>query len=195
MTNRDVRMNLKNKTTIGRILKVNHAGEYGAIRIYGAQIALSKVLYPDIVGLLRHMYEDEVNHCRLFYEAMPSRQAHPCRALFLWWTGGFFLGLMTALMGRSSIWICTAAVEETVHRHLEEQLHFLKDKDPELYQIILSIQEEELDHLNEAKARIFKDTTFSKILTWIIASTTEFLIWCSTYGESSKMSYEIKRSV
>lgn len=187
-------MSLKNSVTIGRILKVNHAGEYGAIRIYGAQILISRLLFPDIVGLLRHMHEDEVNHCRLFRQAMPERHVKPCGALFLWWTGGFFLGLMTALMGRSAIWICTAAVEETVHKHLQDQLNFLKDKDPELFEIILSIQEEELDHLNKAKDRILKKTALSAMLTWIIASTTEWLIWCSTYGDSSRMAREIKKT-
>ena len=62
----------------------------------------------------------------------------------LWSRGGWLLGFLTALMGRQAIWICTAAVEAAVHRHLDDQLHFLPSRDPELRDIILSIREEEI---------------------------------------------------
>ena len=59
--------------TARRILKVNHAGEYGAIRIYGAQIAVARHLYPEIVDVLSDIRAYEIGHCRLFREAMPAR--------------------------------------------------------------------------------------------------------------------------
>ncbi|SCB56218.1 Ubiquinone biosynthesis protein COQ7 [Rhizobium aethiopicum] len=108
--------------TIRRILKVNHAGEFGAIRIYGAQILMARRLFPDIVPALEEMREDEISHCRLFREAMPARSARPCRVMAFWSLGGFVLGMLTALGGRDMIWICAEAVESTVHRHLEDQL-------------------------------------------------------------------------
>src|SRR5262249_134028 len=111
--------------TIQRILKVNHAGEYGAIRIYGAQIAIARRFYPDIVGILSDIRAHEIRHCWLFRDAMPYRSARPCRVMAFWSLGGFVLGLVTALMGQRMIWICTEAVESAVHRHLEDQLAFL----------------------------------------------------------------------
>src|SRR5689334_12507310 len=70
--------------TIRRILKVNHAGEFGAIRIYGAQIAVARRLFPEMVPALEEMREDEIEHCRLFYEAMPARLAKACRVMAFW---------------------------------------------------------------------------------------------------------------
>lgn len=139
--------------TVRRILKVNHAGEFGAIRIYGAQIWMARRLFPDIVPPLQEMREDEIDHCRLFREAMPSRDARPCRVMAFWSLGGFLLGFLTALGGRNMIWICTEAVESTVHRHLDDQLAFLQTGDRELYRLIASIQEQELAHLQEAEKK------------------------------------------
>jgi ubiquinone biosynthesis monooxygenase Coq7 len=123
--------------TIARIVRVNHAGEYGAIRIYSAQIAISTRLYPAIAPALAEMLEHENRHCRLFFDAMPARRSRPCRIMSLWSWGGALVGLITALMGRQAIWICTAAVEAAVRRHLDDQLHFLKGRDEALAGIIL----------------------------------------------------------
>ena len=129
--------------TVARIVKVNHAGEFGAIRIYSAQIAVSRRRYPDVVPALSDMLAHEKKHCAAFLGAMPERNARPCRVMSLWSWGGWLLGFLTALMGRQAIWICTAAVEAAVHRHLDDQLHFLRERDPGLRDIILSIREEE----------------------------------------------------
>jgi ubiquinone biosynthesis monooxygenase Coq7 len=114
--------------TVRRILKVNHAGEFGAIRIYGAQIWIARRLFPDIVPTLQEMREDEIDHCRRFRDAMPSRNARPCRVMAFWSLGGLLLGFLTALGGRNMVWICTEAVESTVHRHLEDQLAFANER-------------------------------------------------------------------
>ena len=137
--------------TIRRILKVNHAGEFGAIRIYGAQIAMARRLFPDIVPSLEEMHDDEIDHCRQFLEAMPPRSAKPCRIMSLWSLGGNVLGFLTALGGRNTVWICTEAVESAVHRHLEDQLTFLAARDPDLHALIAAIQEQELAHLQEVE--------------------------------------------
>src|SRR3974377_1800918 len=121
-------MDARDRLTIARILKVNHAGEYGAIRIYRAQLWLARHLYPDIVAFLQETLSHEIQHCAMFRNAMRLRNTGPCRAMILWGNGGFVLGLLTALLSRKAIWICTAAVEATVHRHMEEQLSFLLDR-------------------------------------------------------------------
>jgi 3-demethoxyubiquinol 3-hydroxylase len=140
--------------TIARIVKVNHAGEYGAICIYRAQIAISRWFMMDMVAPLEAMLAHEVAHCAVFQAAMPSRGTRPCHVMPLWSIGGSALGFVTALMGRRSIWICTAAVETTVHHHLDDQLHFLAGRDAELHSIIDNIRLEELNHVETAESHL-----------------------------------------
>lgn len=180
--------------TIRRILKVNHAGEFGAIRIYGAQIAVARRLFPDIVPLLKDMRDDEIDHCRLFRDAMPPRCARPCRVMSLWSLGGYVLGFLTALCGRNMIWICTEAVESTVHRHLEDQLIFLTSRDPDLHALIASIQEQELAHLREAERNQKRQGLSHAMLLPVIGGLTDLMIWLSTWGDSTWMRTEMARA-
>jgi ubiquinone biosynthesis monooxygenase Coq7 len=180
--------------TIARILKVNHAGEYGAIRIYRAQIAVSQYLYPELVSHLSEMLGHEVEHCALFRMEMPLRNARPCRIMTLWGLGGSALGFVTALMGRQTIWTCTAAVEAAVHRHLDDQLFFLASRDPELHKIILDIREEELAHLNTAESNIAGSSIFRRALRDTISMLTDIMIWLSTWGDSTRMARELAES-
>lgn len=177
--------------TVRRILKVNHAGEFGAIRIYGAQIAVAQRLFPAIVPALREMRDDEIEHCQLFRSAMPERLARPCRVMALWSLGGFVLGAATALMGQRMVWICTEAVESTVHRHLQDQLRFLAARDPQLHGLILSIQEQELAHLHEAERRQTSKGALRAAVLPVIGFLTEVMIWLSTWGDSSWMKSEM----
>jgi len=180
--------------TIRRILKVNHAGEFGAIRIYKAQLVVARRLYPDIVPPLGEMRDDEIEHCRLFFEAMPLRRARPCRIMAFWSLGGYLLGFATALLGRNMIWICTEAVEATVHRHLEDQIRFLKSRDPQLHDLIQSIQQQELAHLQHAVDSQPRRGLGRALILPMIGLVTESLIWLSTWGDSTSMHGEIARS-
>src|ERR1044071_8772631 len=159
--------------TVARIVRVNHAGEYGAIRIYSAQIAIAARRYPDVAPDLADMLEHEKKHCAAFRAAMPARHSRPCRAMSLWSWGGALLGLATALMGRQAIWICTAAVEAAVHRHLDDQLHFLKERDTELAGVILANRQEDLSHLRHAEARITAIGPGARLLRATIVGATD----------------------
>jgi ubiquinone biosynthesis monooxygenase Coq7 len=180
-------MDARDRVTIARILKVNHAGEHGAIRIYQAQLWLARRLYPEIVPFLEETLGHEIQHCVLFRNAMRARHTGPCRAMILWGNGGFVLGSVTALLGRDGIWICTAAVEATVHRHLEEQLHFLARRDADLHALISAIQEQELMHLKHAEQRLAKTLARGRALSAVITNATEVLIWLSTWGASTRL--------
>jgi ubiquinone biosynthesis monooxygenase Coq7 len=140
------------------------------------------------------MLRDERNHCALFQAAMPARQSRPCRVMRLWSYGGWLLGFLTACLGRNGIWACTAAVEATVHRHLEDQLHFLQGRDPELHAIILSIRVEEFAHLRHAEGRLDSPGRMLNGLRQAIALTTDGLIWLSTWGDSRKMALALRGS-
>ena len=95
-------------------------------------------------------------------------------------------------MGRQAIWICTAAVEAAVHRHLDDQLAFLAGRDAELEGIILSIREEELAHLHHAQSQIASRGHGARLLQWAISAITDILIWLSTWGESSRMMRDLR---
>ncbi|MGE0238772.1 MAG: demethoxyubiquinone hydroxylase family protein [Parvibaculaceae bacterium] len=178
--------------TVRRILKVNHAGEYGAIRIYGAQIRVARRLYPAIVAALSDIRAHEIEHCRLFHDAMSVRGARPCRVMSFWSLGGFVLGFVTALMGQRMIWICTEAVESAVHRHLDDQLAFLDGRDADLKALIASIQGEELSHLHEAQARRGASGPVQAGAVVVIGALTDLLIWLSTWGDSTRMAREMR---
>ncbi|GLS22798.1 hypothetical protein GCM10007874_58180 [Labrys miyagiensis] len=184
----------RDRLTIARILRVNHAGEYGAIRIYGAQIAVAKRLWPDVVPHLTEMLGDEIRHCRLFRTAMPSRQSQPCRVMQFWSLGGFVLGFLTALAGRQSIWVCTAAVEAAVHRHLGDQLHFLAGRDEGVKVIILDINEEEVAHLYTAEQHLRGTNPAQRLLHGIITVLTDLMIWLSTWGDSTRMAKALREA-
>ena len=184
-------MNAVDRRTTARILKVNHAGEYGAIRIYRAQAWVARKLYPDVVDFLQETLQHEIQHCFLFLNAMGERSARPCRVMSLWGNGGLVLGFLTALLGRQGIWICTAAVEAAVHRHLDAQLFYLRGRDAELYSLIHSIQHEELTHLNYAQERIASNAVWARVIRLFISGCTDVVIWLSTWGESSRMSKEL----
>jgi ubiquinone biosynthesis monooxygenase Coq7 len=173
--------------SVARIAKVNHAGEYGAIRIYGAQMAVSRVLWPDMLPLLGGLRAHEVEHCQLFRDAMRQRKARPCHAMQFWSLGGFALGAFTALLGRRVIWACTEAVEETVHEHLTAQLHFLKLRDAELHDLILSIRDEEEGHLRLAVAQKGRGNALTRAVEAVVSASVHVVVWLSTWGDSSRM--------
>ncbi len=179
------------RLTIARILKVNHAGEHGAIRIYRAQIWIARWRCPDVMPFLKETLAHEVNHCALFRAAMTPRGTRPCRVMSLWGNGGYVLGVLTALVGRQGIWICTAAVEAAVHRHLEDQLFFLRERDPELHDLIKSIQIEELSHLHHAEDNITHDGFAARLLNRVVSLSTDVAIWLSTWGDSTRMKREM----
>ena len=180
--------------TIARIVRVNHAGEYGAIRIYRAQIGVARRLYPDAVANLSHMLEHEIRHCTVFSAAMPARNSRPCRLISLWSAGGSILGFVTAVMGRQSIWTCTAAVEAAVHRHLDDQLGFLARRDGELHEAIRDIRAEELSHLRYAEAQLRPPNLYHRALRGLISFLTDLMIWLSTWGDSARMARDLRQS-
>lgn len=172
--------------TIIRILRVNHAGEYGAIRIYGAQIIGARLFHRDLLPFLEQTLAHEVDHCRRFAEALKARQSRPCAAMPLWGCGGWLLGFVTSCLGRNAVMACTAAVERTVHAHLEEQIRYLDQRDPALRETIADIQREEIEHLAYAEKNL-RPGWLVRPLTLVIGLATEVVIYLSTQGDLGRM--------
>ena len=175
------------RRTVKQILRVNHAGEYGAIRIYQAQIAMARWRAPALLPFLRETLTHERTHLAAFRELMWPRGTRPCGAMPLWGLGGIALGLFTGLLGRNAILICTEAVERTVHAHLDKQLAWLGKRDPTLSETIASVREQEQGHLENAQAQQSTRSAFGNALDRFVGAMTTLLIWCSTYGALSRM--------
>lgn len=172
---------------IRRILRVNHAGEHGAVAIYSIQLARARRSYPDLVAWLEETLSHEQRHQQLFRDAMPARTAKPCRMMFVWSFGGAALGALTGAFGRTGVYVCTAAVERTVHRHLVEQIEFLDRADPLLAQIVRDVLVEEDRHLAHAEARHNAKGLFARALDAVVSVATEVLIFVSTRGDSLRL--------
>ena len=124
---------------VERIIRVDHAGEYGAKRIYQGQIAiLGRGPKGDI---LRHMQAQEQVHLDTF-----ARLVRPTALLPLWHVAGYALGFVTAAMGERAAMACTVAVEEAIDEHYRSQAERLPAKEGELRATIEKFREEELEH-------------------------------------------------
>lgn len=188
-------MTQEDQQLIRRILRVNHAGEFGAIAIYTSQIRRAEKMASVHTAWLQETRRHEIGHRDTFFLAMPSRGAKPCRLMRVWNVGGGILGSLTGLFGDSGILACTSAVERTVHSHLEEQIAFLESRDPDLAGIVRTIQAEELEHLAYAEGSMEKTNFFSQCLEACISIATETLIAISTRGDSLTLAAKIRRKL
>lgn len=174
------------------VLRVNHAGEAGAIRIYQGQIASGRSGAHR--GFLAETLAHERDHFARFGALMTARGIRPCGALPLWGLGGWLLGWMTGLLGPRAVMTCTEAIERAVHRHLEDQVAVLHRQEPEVCAVIAEIGIEELGHLEFAKANRGPQGWFERTLDGAITAATEILIFASTYGESARMARSLRKA-
>ncbi len=129
---------------IERIIRVDHAGEYGARRIYEGQLAvLGRTRHAP---LLRHMKEQEEEHLRTFSRLIAERRVRPTALLPLWHVAGFVLGAATALLGPRAAMACTVAVEEAIDEHYAAQAAALPEHEAPLRETIERFRAEELEH-------------------------------------------------
>lgn len=175
-----------------QILRVNHAGEHGAMAIYRAQIAQLGNTRPELTRWLNETLGHEIQHKEAFRAAMEARSVTPCGALAVWSVGGSALGRSMALLGPYGVMICTAAVERTVHRHLQDQVAFLSGYDDRLADLIREIQKEENEHLSYAEAHHDPNGLLAKALSSFVAGATALLIMASTQGSSVGLTDRIK---
>lgn len=133
------------------ILMVDHAGEYGAKRIYAGQLAVMGDRHPS-ARLIRHMAEQEEHHLKTFEALLAERRVRPTALQPLWHAAGFALGAATALLGPKAAMACTAAVETEIDRHYAHQLDALGSSEPELSARIAEFRADEVEHRDTALA-------------------------------------------
>ena len=166
------------RVEIARMLRVDHAGEYGATRIYQGQL---DVLGPSrAAGEIRRMAETEKRHLAQFETLLYERRVRPTLLHPLWMVAGYALGAATALLGERAAMACTAAVEDVIHTHYQKQAEYLGDADPQLRDTILAFRDDELAHRKIAIAQGAEDTLGYELITGAIRAGSRLAIWLST---------------
>ncbi|HTR88211.1 MAG TPA: demethoxyubiquinone hydroxylase family protein [Reyranella sp.] len=169
---------LKSGESLGdRVMKVNHAGEQGAVCIYRAQRWIASMIAPALVAELSANQAHEERHRAIFAAELARRGVRRCRSYWLCAIGGAVLGTITGLAGRRAIAATTVAVEQVVLRHLDAQRAALQMSDPRAVAAVDSIAREERDH-HDGWARVLGTISWpDRLLMWVVSASTETVIW------------------
>ena len=132
------------RETVARTIRVDHAGEYGAKRIYQGQLAVLRGTKHE--ATIRHMQEQEQEHLDTFSRHIAQRRVRPTALLPVWHVAGFVLGAATAAMGARAAMACTVAVEEAIDEHYQAQEAALGEDEAALKAEIARFRAEELEH-------------------------------------------------
>ncbi len=145
-------MEKTNQKTLEEIIRVDHAGERGAIKIYEGQLLALKTIKQDndLKHTIEEMKEHEKEHLEYFEKEIQKRKIKPTYLLPLWDVMGVALGFGTALLGKKTAMLCTASVEEVIEDHYQNQLNKIGNDEKELKSKIKKFKSEEIHHKNIA---------------------------------------------
>ena len=160
------------------MIRVDHAGEYGAVRIYEGQLA--------VIGRgrardeIRRMAEQEKRHLAAFEELVRQRRVRPTALQPAWHIAGYVLGAATALLGERAAMACTVAVEEVIDEHYRTQGEQLGETDPALKQTIEEFRADELRHRDAAIEHGATETLGYDLISAVVKTGSRLAIWLST---------------
>jgi ubiquinone biosynthesis monooxygenase Coq7 len=163
---------------IAAMIRVDHAGEYGAVRIYEGQLAV--LGNRPAAESIRRMAEQEQRHLETFDRLINERRVRPTALEPVWRVAGFALGAATALLGEKAAMACTAAVEEVIDEHYAGQIAKLGEDDGELKSTVADFRADEIAHRDEALAHGAEDTPGYRILSETIKAGCRIAIALST---------------
>ncbi len=161
------------------MIRVDHAGEYGAARIYAGQLAVMGTRAPGSAEIAR-MRAQEQRHLDIFARLITERRVRPTLLHPLWHVAGYALGAATALLGPKAAMACTAAVETEIDAHYQAQRDALGDRDPELAAHIEDFQAEELEHKATAIAHGAEEMAGYPLMSAVIRAGCRAAIAVST---------------
>ena len=146
------RSHIKKNPRIAQMLRVDHAGEYGAVAIYRGQQAVFRrnAKTRTIAAQLAQMEAEEQKHLDAFDALLVERKVRPTAMTPIWNMAGYGLGVVTALIGEKAAHACTEAVENVIEQHYGEQVEEIKDEEPELAATFAQFREDELHHRDTA---------------------------------------------
>ena len=145
-------MQKTDKKILEEIIRVDHAGERGAIKIYEGQLLALKTIKQDetLKDKIEEMREQEKEHLEYFEKEIQKRKIKPTYLLPLWDVMGVALGFGSALLGKRATLLCTASVEEVINEHYNNQLKKLGNDEKDLKKKIEKFKEDEINHKNIA---------------------------------------------
>jgi len=145
-------MEKTNQKILEEIIRVDHAGERGAIKIYEGQLLALKTIKQDdeLKKIIEEMKDHENEHLEYFEKEIHKRNMKPTYLLPLWDLMGISLGFGTALLGKKAAMLCTASVEEVIENHYENQLNKIGEDEKDLKIKIEKFKGDEVNHKNIA---------------------------------------------
>ena len=171
-------MKKTNKNTVEKFIRVDHAGERGAIKIYEGQLlALNTFIKDDnLKKTIEEMKEHEKEHCDYFENEIKKRNIRPTKFLPLWDLLGVGLGFGSTILGKKAAMLCTASVEEVIDEHYSNQIMQLKNDEKKLKEKIIKFREDELHHKNIAYEQGATKKGIYSILDQIIKTGSKIAI-------------------
>jgi ubiquinone biosynthesis monooxygenase Coq7 len=138
---------------LAEMLRVDHAGEYGAVQIYKGQRAVFGAIPErrETAALIEEMEAGEAHHLATFDRLLAERHVRPTLLAPIWNAAGFTLGAVTALMGEKAAMACTEAVEEVIESHYGDQAEELGETEPDLAAMVREFRDDEIGHKTTAE--------------------------------------------
>ena len=171
-------MKKTNKTKVEEFIRVDHAGERGAIKIYEGQLLALNTLVKDdnLKKTIQEMKDQEKEHCNYFENEIKIRNIKPTKLMPLWDLLGVGLGFGSTLLGKKAAMLCTASVEEVIDEHYEKQINQLKPDEKILKEKIKKFRLDELHHKDIAYEKGATKKGLYKILDKIIKTGSKVAI-------------------
>ena len=171
-------MKKTNKLKVEEFIRVDHAGERGAIKIYEGQLlALNTFIKNDkLKKIIEDMKEHEKEHCIYFENEIKKRNIKPTKLLPLWDLLGVGLGFSSTILGKKAAMLCTASVEEVIQEHYSNQIDQLESDEKKLKDKIIKFREDELHHKDIAYEEGATKEGFYSILDKIIKTGSKIAI-------------------
>ena len=141
-------MKQTNKKKLEEFIRVDHAGERGAIKIYEGQLLALNTLVnnDDLKQKIYEMKKHEEEHSNFFDNEIEKRNINPTKLLPLWDLLGLGLGFGSAILGKKAAMLCTASVEEVIDEHYKNQINQIEVDEKDLKEKIIKFRQDELDH-------------------------------------------------
>ena len=162
---------------VRRMIRVDHAGEYGAMRIYEGQLAV--IRRGKNAAQIRRMAEQERRHLKAFDGLVVERRVRPTVLSPLWHVAGFAIGAASARLGERAAMACTVAVETVIGEHYERQAQKLGDDEAGLRSVIDEFRGEELEHRDTALEAGAEEMPGYRLFTEAVKAGTRLAIWMS----------------
>tara|TARA_B100000029_G_scaffold314474_1_gene306875 strand:+ start:585 stop:1118 length:534 start_codon:yes stop_codon:yes gene_type:complete len=174
-------MKKTNKNIVKEFIRVDHAGERGAIKIYEGQLlALNTIIKNDeLKKKIEEMQVHEKEHCDYFEKEIKKRNIKPTKFLPLWDLLGVGLGFGSAIIGKKATMLCTASVEEVIDQHYQNQINQLQNDEKELKNKIVKFRNDELQHKDIAYEEGATKKGFYSIMDKIIKTGSKIAIGIS----------------